>query len=178
MRIAILVLRSSYSFEILVLGSYQGTGRAKFNNERSRCIMSVLLKVNFLVTLLGATGSLYFSEVMRFTPCVLCWYQRVFLFPLVVIFGAAIWTQDSSYRKYAFPIAIIGTLISIYHNLIYYGLISEALTPCTQGVSCSSKQLELFGFITIPLLSMLSFFIVVALIAIDIIKHERQENEK
>jgi disulfide bond formation protein DsbB len=136
------------------------------------------LRVNFLVSLLGTFGSLYFSEVMKLPPCALCWYQRIFLYPLLFIFGVALWTEDSNYRKYAFPIALVGLVISIYHNLLYYGVVSEALAPCTQGVSCSSKQLELFGFITIPLLSMMSFLIVTALIAADSRRHERILNEK
>ncbi len=119
--------------------------------------MNFLLRINFLNSLMGSLGSLYFSEVMRFPPCALCWYQRIFLYPLVFIFGVALFTEDSGYRKYAFPLALIGFLISIYHNLLYFGFITEALAPCTQGVSCSSKQLQLFGFVTIPLLSLLMF---------------------
>lgn len=129
--------------------------------------MNSYLKLSFLISLLGTSGSLYFSEIMRFPPCALCWYQRIFLYPLVFIFGVAIWTGDDSYRKYALPLAALGLLISLYHNLLYYGLIEEALAPCTQGVSCSAKQLELFGIITIPLLSLSGFLIIVALVALD-----------
>lgn len=123
--------------------------------------------MNFVVSLVGTFGSLFFSEVMRFPPCALCWYQRIFLYPLILIFGVAVWTDDAGYRKYAFPVAVVGLLIAVYHNLLYYGLIAEALAPCTQGASCSSKQLELFGFITIPLLSMVGFLVIVALLVLD-----------
>lgn len=129
--------------------------------------MNVFLNVNFLTSLLGTFGSLFFSEVMRFPPCTLCWYQRIFLYPLVLVFGVAIWTNDSSYRKYAVPLAALGLITSLYHNLLYYGFIAEALAPCTQGVSCSSKQLELFGFVTIPLLSFVGFLTIASLIALD-----------
>lgn len=116
------------------------------------------LRLSFLVALAGTLGSLYFSEIQKFPPCVLCWYQRVALYPLVLIFGAAIWTEDDLPRKYALPLIVAGLAIAGYHNLVYYGFISEALTPCTGGgVSCSSRQLELFGFITIPLLSLAGF---------------------
>jgi len=139
---------------------------------------SGFLKFNFLAALAGTFGSLFFSEVMHFPPCTLCWYQRIFLYPLVFIFGVAIWKQDGEYKKYALPIAIAGLATSIYHNLLYYGFISEALAPCTQDVSCSSKQLELLGFITIPLLSMVGFLIIVALIGMDSKKHGRVLSEK
>jgi len=130
--------------------------------------MSLFLKANFLLSLVATFGSLFFSEVMRYPPCALCWYQRIFLYPLVFVFGVAVWTDDSGYRKYAFPFAVTGTLIAAYHNLLYYGFIAEALAPCTQGVSCSSKQLELFGFVTIPLLSMVGFLVIVGLLVFDI----------
>ena len=88
------------------------------------------------------------------------------------------WTEDKGYRKYALPMALFGLAIALYHNLLYYGVISEALAPCTQDVSCSTKQLELFGFITIPLLSMMGFLITTALLAVDTNDHERTLNEK
>ncbi len=119
--------------------------------------MRVCLNINFLIVLSGAIGSLYFSEVLLYPPCALCWYQRIFLYPLVVIFGVALWSGDLNYKRYALPLAVLGFAIAGYHNLLYYGFISEALTPCTQGVSCSSKQLELFGFVTIPMLSLVGF---------------------
>lgn len=129
--------------------------------------MNLALQINFLAALTGTLGSLYFSEAMKFPPCALCWYQRIFLYPLVFIFGAALWTNDRGYKKYALPLALVGLAIAIYHNLLYFGVITEALAPCTQGVSCSSKQLELFGFITIPLLSFLGFLFICVITAFD-----------
>lgn len=117
----------------------------------------MLAKITFLVALIGSLGSLYFSEVMSFPPCTLCWYQRICLYPIVILMAVALWTEDLNYRKYVYSFAGLGLAIAAYHNLLYYGFISEALSPCTQGVSCSTKQLELMGFITIPLLSLVGF---------------------
>lgn len=128
---------------------------------------SVFLKLNFLSAMIGTVGSLYFSEVMKFPPCALCWYQRICLYPLVLIFGAAIWSDDPGYKKYALPLSVLGLAIAIYHNFLYFGVIAPELTPCTQGVSCSSKQLELFGFITIPLLALFGFLTSTLLILLD-----------
>ncbi|MCX6116730.1 MAG: disulfide bond formation protein B [Proteobacteria bacterium] len=115
------------------------------------------LRLNFVIALSSTLGSLYFSEVMKFPPCTLCWYQRICIYPLVVIFGGALLTEDQFHRKYSVPLLLIGLIFAIYHNLLYFGVIDQPLVPCTGAVSCSSKQLELFGFITIPLLSLIGF---------------------
>jgi disulfide bond formation protein DsbB len=109
------------------------------------------------MALLGVVGSLFFSEVMELPPCVLCWYQRIAMYPLVLIIGIGIATQDSGWKKYALPLALIGLAIAIYHNLLYYGVIPEAITPCSEGVPCNAVQIELLGFITIPLMGLAAF---------------------
>ncbi len=116
-----------------------------------------LLFAAWLIALLGMVGSLFFSEVLDYPPCVLCWYQRIALYPLVLIVGAGIATRDRSVALYALPLTLAGLVIAAYHNLLYYGLIPEEITPCTEGVPCNAVQLQLMGFITIPLMSLLSF---------------------
>lgn len=125
------------------------------------------LKANFLIALLGTLGSLYFSEVLKFPPCNLCWYQRICLYPLVFLFGAAILTEDLGYKKFVYPLVLSGLLIAAYHNLLYYEFIPQDLAPCTKELSCTAKQLELFGFLTIPLLSLLAFTSVLVLLIAD-----------
>ncbi len=115
------------------------------------------LYVAWVLALIGTIGSLFFSEVMLYPPCVLCWYQRIALYPLVVIIGVGIAKRDRSVVKYALPICLIGLAIAFYHNLLYYGFIPESITPCTEGVPCNAKQIELFGFITIPLMALMGF---------------------
>ncbi|MBC7899120.1 MAG: disulfide bond formation protein B [Saprospiraceae bacterium] len=111
----------------------------------------------WVIALIATGGSLFFSEVMDLPPCVLCWYQRIAMYPLVVIIGIGIATRDTRWKAYALPIALIGLAVSVYHNLLYYGLISESLSPCTQGISCTSRQIEWLGFITIPLMALTAF---------------------
>lgn len=120
----------------------------------------------WIVALIATLGSIYMSQVLRFTPCTLCWYQRIFMFPLLFILTVGILTKDKKMYLYVLPLSITGLIISIYHNLIYYGFISESLSPCYQGVACNTKQLELFGFITIPLLSLISFSAITAFMLI------------
>lgn len=116
-----------------------------------------LLYLAWIIALLATVGSLFFSEVMDLPPCVLCWYQRIAMYPLVVIIGVGILTNDARMKNYALPVCLIGLAISVYHNLLYYGLIPESVAPCVEGISCTSRQIEWLGFITIPLMALTAF---------------------
>ncbi|HQU81702.1 MAG TPA: disulfide oxidoreductase [Pyrinomonadaceae bacterium] len=111
----------------------------------------------WFIALVAMVGSLFFSEVMQLPPCVLCWYQRIAMYPLVLIIGIGIISRDGRMKNYALPLCFIGLMISIYHNLLYYGILPESITPCTQGISCTSQQIEWLGFITIPLMALTAF---------------------
>jgi len=127
---------------------------------------TILPYLAWIITLAGTAGSLFFSEVMDFPPCNLCWYQRVALYPLVIVIAVGIASADAGWKKYAWPLVLIGLVIAVYHNLLYYDFISEGLTPCSEGVPCNAKQLELFGFITIPLMSLAGFVSLALLLAL------------
>ncbi|SEJ84669.1 disulfide bond formation protein DsbB [Deinococcus reticulitermitis] len=116
--------------------------------------------VAWLQAVVATTGSLYFSEVMHLPPCTLCWYQRLMMYPLVFVLLVSLLTQDTRLRAYSLPLSVTGLLIAAYHNLLYYGVIPEGLTQCAAGVSCTARQLEWLGFITIPLLSLTAFTVI------------------
>jgi disulfide bond formation protein DsbB len=126
-------------------------------NTQERKLNDSLPYAAWIIALIATVGSLFFSEVMQLPPCVLCWYQRIAMYPLVVVIGVGIITRDSRFKYYALPICLIGLAISIYHNLLYYGILPESITPCAEGVSCTSRQIEWLGFITIPLLALAAF---------------------
>jgi disulfide bond formation protein DsbB len=126
----------------------------------------ILLFAAWLVAALATGGSLLFSSVMGFAPCVLCWYQRICLFPLVFVLARALFPLDRGVVKYALPLAAIGWLIAAWHNLIYAGIVPESLQPCARGVSCSERYVELFGVVDIPLLSLLAFSALVVILAV------------
>lgn len=132
-----------------------------------------LLQLSLLQATAATIGSLYFSEIMKLTPCVLCWYQRIFMYPLVVILAMGIWKKDRNIAYFVLPLSIIGLLIAGYHNLLYYGILPESITPCTLGISCTTRQLEWLGFITIPLMSLVAFTI----ITITMLIHKRNTNQ-
>ena len=125
-----------------------------------------ILFICWVIASVSTIGSIFFSFVMEFAPCVLCWYQRIFLFPLVIILAIGLFPFDKSVVKYAFPLAIAGWLTALYHNLVYSKIIPESIQPCTQGVSCTEEYINLFGFLSIPMLSLLSFSIIIVFLVI------------
>lgn len=124
-----------------------------------------LLLAGWLVALVSTLGALFFSEVMALAPCVLCWWQRIAMFPLVLILGMGAWRQDPGCLPYALPLACAGWLLALYHCLLYGGFIPQGLQPCGQGSPCMAQPLELMGFITIPLLSLFAFSLILLLLS-------------
>lgn len=127
----------------------------------------LLLLAAWLLVTGASLGSLFFSEVMDLAPCSLCWYQRVFMFPLVIVLFMGLFPFDSKVARYALPLSAAGTLVALYHVLVQSGVVPESATPCSKGVSCADVDLLVFGFASIPMLSLLAFGAVTAtLIAI------------
>ena len=118
----------------------------------------------FIVSLIATLGSLFFSEIMHFIPCSLCWYQRIFMYSLVLIFLMNLLFPDDKVFKYAILLVLFGWIISIYHNLLMFGIIPENLAPCVQGVPCTTAYINWLGFITIPLLSFFAYTTILILL--------------
>ena len=118
----------------------------------------------WLVASVSTLGALFFGEVMQLPPCVLCWYQRICMFPLVLILPAGLFPFDRKIVRYALPLAVLGWLFAVFHLLLIAGVIPESIKPCTQGVPCSETVIEWFGFVTIPLLSAVAFSTIIALL--------------
>ena len=125
-----------------------------------------IIFICWIIASVSTLGSLFFSEIVELAPCALCWYQRVFMFPLVILLLVALFSFDKSIIKYALPLALVGWGFAFYHYLLYSGFIPESIQPCSQGVSCSETYLDLFGFLTIPMLSLISFSTLVALLLV------------
>ncbi|MDQ4122945.1 MAG: disulfide oxidoreductase [Acidobacteriota bacterium] len=132
----------------------------QIESRQSKKPLDALAYAAWIIALLATVGSLFFSEVMNLPPCVLCWYQRIAMYPLVSIIGIGIVLRDWRLKYYALPLSLSGLAVAVYHNLLYYGFIPDSITPCTQGVSCTSVQIEWFGFVTIPLMSLMAFTLV------------------
>ena len=141
--------------------------------ERSPDAAWLLVFGCWVVASMSTLGALFFSEIMELPPCVLCWYQRIFMFPLVLLLPVGLFPFDARVVRYALPLALAGWLVSLFQVLLVAGLIPEAIRPCTQGVPCSEVQIEWLGFVNIPLLSFIAFSTMNALLVAARIRSPR-----
>jgi disulfide bond formation protein DsbB len=125
-----------------------------------------LLLAAWLVALAATLGALFIGEVMGQSPCLLCWYQRIFMFPLALILLIACVKEDSGVWRYALPLALMGLGFALYHSLLYGGIIEEPIVQCGAGPSCSSQAMSLFGWLPIPILSLVAFSAIVILLTL------------
>jgi len=118
----------------------------------------------WIISLVASLGALFIGEVLGQTPCVLCWYQRAFMFPLAVILGVACYRSDFGVWRYALPLSMIGGLIAAYHSALYANLIPAPLVPCGEGPSCTDADMTILGGVPLPFLSLASFLLISTLL--------------
>lgn len=126
----------------------------------------LLLFGAWLTALVATLGALFIGEVMGQLPCDLCWHQRAFMFPLVAILAVASFRSDVGVWLYAVPVSLVGWLIAAFHNLVYFKLVPTAIKPCGEGPSCSGDAMTLLGALPLPLLSLVAFTVIIALLLI------------
>ncbi|MBS1214195.1 MAG: disulfide bond formation protein DsbB [Proteobacteria bacterium] len=124
----------------------------------------------WLIAAVSTLGSLFLGEVVGYAPCMLCWYQRIAMFPLVLILAAGLFPFDPRVVRYALPLALMGLGAALFHLALIAGWITESLKPCQQGVPCSDPQVIWSGFVSIPLLSAVSFSLIAGLLLATYIK--------
>lgn len=135
--------------------------------SRSTAFRDVLPYLAWTQALVATSGSLFLSEVLGYPPCILCWYQRIAMYPLVIVLAVGILRRDRNIHLYVLPLSVIGLAIALYHNLLYVGIIPEAASVCRAGISCTTRFFEWFGFVTIPFLSMTAFTVITILMLIE-----------
>ena len=131
------------------------------------------LLMAWLVATAATSGALFLGEVMGMTPCVLCWYQRIFMFPLAIILGIACFTDDRRGAVYGLALALSGVAMAGYHTLLVAGLIPKAWVPCSAGVSCADQKLEILNGVQIPWLSLAAFMALAFLLIVYLRKSSR-----
>jgi disulfide bond formation protein DsbB len=135
-----------------------------------------LVYLAWWMALIATIGSLYFSEVRMFVPCTLCWWQRIFMYPLVVVLGVANFRQDLSVWRTALPLSVVGWGIASYHYLVQKVPGLAAPASCAAGAPCNMQYINWFGFITIPFLAGTAF-LVITLLMLQLARGERAESK-
>lgn len=127
---------------------------------------SSALGLAWLVAAVATVGSLYYSEVVGFEPCRLCWYQRIAMYPLTVVLGVAALVRDVAVRRYVIPVAGLGLAVSAYHVLLQRVPSLASSTSCSPEVPCTAAYVSEFGFVTIPVMAGAGFLAVILLLAV------------
>jgi len=134
--------------------------------------------LSFIIALSATLGSLFYSEIIGYEPCKLCWFQRIFMYPEVILLGTLLWKKHGAgIVDGSIILSIIGTAIALYHYLLQIGL-APAL-PCSAtgySVSCSERFVMSFGYITIPLMTLTAFVLITFLLGISKI-HEKPDTK-
>lgn len=116
-----------------------------------------LLLAAWLVALVASLAVLFVGEVMGQAPCLLCWFQRAFMFPLAIVLAVACFASDARVWRYALPLAVSGGIIAGYHVLLYFDVVPQDVLRCGEGPSCSGAEMTVLGGVPLPLLSLLAF---------------------
>lgn len=126
------------------------------------------LLFGFIVALVSMFGSLFYSEIAKYTPCVLCWYQRILIYPQVLLLGLAFVKKDTHIAFYSIVMSILGAGIALYHYLMQINVIGEILPCSTVGysVSCAEKFGMTFGYITIPMMALSAYLLILMLMLV------------
>ena len=147
---------------ILVGVIYFFISRAKSKDAVWEFLNRYGLSLAFLVSLVATLGSLFYSEVAKYAVCELCWYQRILMYPQVLLLGLAVWKQDRGIAPYSLVLSSIGAVIAAYHYYIQVG--GSAIASCGAvgySVSCTEKFVMTFDYITIPMMSLTAFLMII-----------------
>jgi len=118
----------------------------------------------WVVALVATVGSLMYSELFHYVPCRLCWFQRIAMYPLAIVLLVGAIRREVAVKYYAIPIALIGLVISVYHNVLQFYPSLEG-TSCDPLVPCSARSIEMFGFMDLPFMAGAGFIVIAVLLA-------------
>lgn len=125
-----------------------------------------LLASAWVFALFATAGALFLGEVMGMAPCQLCWFQRIFMFPLALILGIAAFRNDPQGAVYGLALAFCGAVVALYHTALIAGWVPQWWVPCGAGPSCSDQSLAILGGIQLPWLSLATFVVIGLLLAV------------
>jgi disulfide bond formation protein DsbB len=121
------------------------------------------ISLTFITCLLSIIGGLFYSSIAGFQPCVLCWWQRIFLYPQAVILAIAFFTDDEHIHKYSLALSSLGILVSIYNVYLQFGGTDAINCSAGGATSCSIRYFVEYGYITIPTMALTAFTLLLIL---------------
>ncbi len=132
-------------------------------NSVTRFLAKYGMLFAFLIALISTLGSLFYSMVAGFDPCELCWFQRIFMYPEVILLGIALIKKDKHIINYALTLSFFGGAISLYHNYMYYyaGGLNVFCQLSGVQVSCIKRYVFEFGYVTIPMMALTAFLLII-----------------
>ncbi len=117
----------------------------------------------WFVALVAMSGSLYLSDVVGFVPCLMCWYQRIAMYPIVFVLGMGLLLRDPTVWRFALPLPLMGLVVSLYHVSVQYRPSLEVVS-CGSGAPCSARYVLVFGFVSIPVMAAAAFLLIAVLL--------------
>ena len=148
--------------------------QSSFARKTIETLHTHALFLSFFVALGAMLGSIFYSEIAHFPPCNLCWYQRIFMFPVAIILGMGWRWRDRGVFFYSIPLSVIGALFALYHHFIQLGIMPSIFCSAS-AVSCVQRFVFERGFVTIPLMSLTAFLLVISFSLFGIARAYREE---
>lgn len=138
-------------------------GRTAGRTDLQDTVGTIALPLAWIVAVVATLGSLYESEMLHFTPCKLCWFQRIAMYPMAVTLGIAAFRRDRGIRPYALATCAIGGAIALYHSFLQWFPPEGGSSFCTVDAPCTERYVYVFGFVSIPFMALTAFALIAAL---------------
>jgi disulfide bond formation protein DsbB len=152
------------TLDSVVIAEHEEAIAAGWADRSTELLGAVSRHIALLAAWIATCGSLFISEVIGWQPCLLCWYQRIAMYPLALLLSIGILRRDRGLHFYVLPLALLGAPISLYHYLLIKTNLFAA-PPCTVGIPCTVDYIDWLGFINIPFLALTAFLIIIVMMA-------------
>ncbi len=169
--LAVLTVATDVAIVLYFLSAVVGLVVPKIKTLRSRIIAGIQPYARilaFIIAMVSMSGSLFYSEVAKYTPCLLCWWQRIFMYPQTLIIAMGIIKNDKNAADYSIGLSAVGAIIATYHYYIQLG--GKSFFSCAQiGFSseCSERFSLEFGYVSIPMMALSAFVAIMILMIIS-----------
>ena len=168
---AVLALIAGIGAVALLIAAAIGP-RSEATAQMARWVLQRRAAFTFAVALVSTLGSLYFSEIADYVPCRLCWFQRVFMYPIAVVALVGLIRRDAAARWYSASLAVLGAAVSTYHYLIESGVLPDSETCALFGPPCSEVWFKSFGFVSLAFMALCGFVAIVVLNLLPLARFE------